>query len=677
MSNQAIALENLFDADFYRANNTDLRNFNNQQALQHWRDYGLAEGRVFSPFVDLNFYRSRNADLANLNNRQLLDHLATWGLNEGRAFSPFVDLNFYRTRNGDLNRFNNRQLLDHLVNWGLNEGRDFSRFIDLNFYRDSNPDLANQTNRQRFNHLLNFGADEARAFSPFIDLNFYRAYNADLASLNNRQLFNHLIDWGLNEGRNFSPFIDLNFYRNSNRDLASFNNRQLWEHFTSYGRFELRSLDAIPYNAISGYGLVNAAAAVAAAIGQSPFPDVPDTGLFNVDNNRIKAPEVWNRGYTGQGVVVAVLDSGVDYRHSDLDSNIWTNTREIPGNGLDDDGNGKVDDIRGWDFVNNDNDPMDSLGHGTHVAGIIAAENSGFDATGVAYNAKIMPVRVASTYYYINGATLAAGIRYAADNGADIINLSLRVDPTYNEVSQAIRYAVGKGAVVVSAAGNRLSIGDIVPDYPARYATHFGIAVGAVDSFVNTLTNFSNRAGTTRLDYVTAPGRSVYSTLPGNRHGYDSGTSFAAPQVSGIAALILSANPNLSPAQVERIITSTTFSNRSGFSLANSTNQTQGLAALSASFDSVTGDFIEPESNDFGSSNTAAAAAISDVDQDAIPTESFANASIALPFNSIPIDAGMTQNITTGALFFEPNLLDGLAHIQPSLGMEFLPRFDG
>jgi subtilisin family serine protease len=132
------------------------------------------------------------------------------------------------------------------------------------------------------------------------------------------------------------------------------------------------------YNPTSGYGLVNAAAAVAKAVGQNTFADVPNLGGNNWGADLIKAPEAWTKGYTGQGVVVAVLDTGVDYNHSDLKDNIWTNSQEIAGNGLDDDGDGYIDDIHGWNFVNNNSDVMDRNGHGSHVAGIIAGENKWF-----------------------------------------------------------------------------------------------------------------------------------------------------------------------------------------------------------------------------------------------------------------------------------------------------------
>jgi subtilisin family serine protease len=142
---------------------------------------------------------------------------------------------------------------------------------------------------------------------------------------------------------------------------------------------------------------VNANAAVSSTLNRSnPFPALPDLGGTNWALDVINAPEVWNQNITGNGIVVAVVDSGVDYTHPDLDGNIWRNAGEIAGNGIDDDRNGYIDDIRGWDFVASDNNPMDLDfdGHGTHIAGAIAAERNNFGITGVAPNAKIMPVRV-------------------------------------------------------------------------------------------------------------------------------------------------------------------------------------------------------------------------------------------------------------------------------------------
>jgi subtilisin family serine protease len=316
------------------------------------------------------------------------------------------------------------------------------------------------------------------------------------------------------------------------------------------------------FNDSYGYGLVNANAAVTRTLnGSTLFPDVPNLSENNWGADAINAPEVWAQNITGNGIVVAVVDTGVDYYHPDLDSNIWQNPGEIAGNGIDDDRNGFIDDIRGWDFVYNDNYPMDLdlYGHGTHIAGSIAAERNDFGITGVAYNAKIMPVRVLDTFGEGKLNNVAAGIRYAADNGANVINLSIGNEfyPS-NLVNAAIEYANNKGSVVVIAAGNS---GSSQPDYPARNADRSGIAAGSID-INGRMADTSNRAGSTPLDYVVAPGVDIYSTTPYNNYEIETGTSMAAPHVAGVAALVLSTNPNLTPAQVEYILTTT--ANRNG-----------------------------------------------------------------------------------------------------------------
>lgn len=347
------------------------------------------------------------------------------------------------------------------------------------------------------------------------------------------------------------------------------------------------------FSTLSGYGLVNAAAAVARSIGQSPFADVSFTDVSLNDSrypngsylwgvDRVRAPEAWTRGYTGRGVTVAVIDTGVGYDHPDLRNNIWSNTDEIAGNGIDDDGNGFVDDVRGWDFVSNDNNPLDSAfgqdaGHGTLISGIIAANNvSAPDIAGrrlgVAPDAKIMPIRVLSNLsLFGNGDKVAAGIRYAVNNGADVINLSLGFgdgnqstsipDPDIEAALNAARQA---GVVVVMAAGNERNSGAIRPSEPAFAASrNLGIAVGAIDRS-GRVADFSNPAGNRPLDYVVAPGVDIFSTyyqptnfLQRNTYGISSGTSFAAPYVSGVAALMLSANPSLTPDQIENTLIAT------------------------------------------------------------------------------------------------------------------------
>ncbi|MEH2024196.1 S8 family peptidase [Nostoc sp.] len=307
------------------------------------------------------------------------------------------------------------------------------------------------------------------------------------------------------------------------------------------------------YNSTNGYGLINGAAAVARAAGQNTFADVPDLGGNNWGADLVKAPEVWAHGYTGKGVVVAVVDTGVDHNHEDLTNNIWTNTKEIAGNGIDDDGNGYIDDNYGWNFADKNNNTLDDNGHGTHVSGTIAGENNNYGVTGIAYDAKIMPVKALDSSGSGSYSSISKGIRYAVDNGANVINLSLGGGSSNRTLESAIDYASSKGVIVVMAAGND---GDSSPDYPARYASKSGIAVGAVDKN-NNMPDFSNRSGTNQIAYVTAPGVKVYSSVPNNQYDTYSGTSMAAPHVAGIVALMLSANSKLTDAQVRQIVTET------------------------------------------------------------------------------------------------------------------------
>jgi subtilisin family serine protease len=306
------------------------------------------------------------------------------------------------------------------------------------------------------------------------------------------------------------------------------------------------------FSSVYGYGVVDATTAIAQAKGKNLFTDVPDS-LWSWNLNQVKAPEAWQAGFTGKGTIVAVIDSGVDYTHWDLNDNIWRNSGEIYGNGIDDDHNGYTDDVLGWNFVSNNNNPYDDNGHGTHVAGIIAAENNGAGAIGIAYDAKIMPIKVLDSQgYSTNNTSIAQGIYYAANNGANVINLSFGGGYS-SEIDQAVTYASQKGAVVVMAAGNS---GASSPIYPAQLATQKGIAVGSIDwSF--RLASTSNRAGSRAINYVVAPGVDIFSTLPGNRFGTLSGTSMATPTVSAIAAMVKSANPSLTASQITSILTGT------------------------------------------------------------------------------------------------------------------------
>jgi len=322
------------------------------------------------------------------------------------------------------------------------------------------------------------------------------------------------------------------------------------------------------------------------------FPDVPYYGgSQDWAVNSINAPEAWAQGYTGQGVVVAVVDTGVQFSHPDLNSQIYINAGEIGGNGIDDDHNGYVDDTSGWDFYSNDNYADDGNGHGTHVAGIIAAAANGFGATGVAPGAKIMPIRVLGSDGSGSTNSVAAGIRYAVDNGADIINLSLG-GPLSSVIQTAIQYAQQRNVLVVSAAGNESAS---LPTYPARLSASLSnvISVGAYSS-AGAIASFSNDVGTSAAVQVDAPGVSIYSTYLNGQYARLSGTSMAAPQVAGLAALALSANPSLTAAQLRTLIVAGTNRAISGSDSNGGVNAAITVALAAAGQTSASAAGIDP-----------------------------------------------------------------------------------
>ncbi|AFZ50895.1 S8 family serine peptidase [Dactylococcopsis salina] len=357
-----------------------------------------------------------------------------------------------------------------------------------------------------------------------------------------------------------------------------------------------------PFDARTGYGFLDASVAVASVLNQDPFPIVD---LFGDGDewavNMVNAPEVWEQGYTGEGMVVAVLDTGIDRNHPDLFDNIWENSGEIPNNGEDDDGNGFVDDVYGWNFAGNKNDTSDLQGHGTHVAGTIAGRDDGVGVTGVAHNAQIMPVKVLGDDGFGTYQGIANGIVYATQNGADVINMSLGGPNPSPIIEDAIEYAVDQGVIVISAAGNEAQE---EPAAPGVFADEFGVVVGSVNRS-NQQSSFSNEAGEDpSMIYVTAPGEDIYSSIPGGDYDSWNGTSMATPHVAGIVTLMLEANPDLSDQEVREIISSsttnsptiTTNSDLSGFGI-----QSAKSSEIAPSFEFQNDDSIPveiPESAD-------------------------------------------------------------------------------
>ncbi len=259
----------------------------------------------------------------------------------------------------------------------------------------------------------------------------------------------------------------------------------------------------------------------------------------------------------GSGVVVAVVDSGVDIDHPDLAANIWVNPRETCGNGADDDRNGFVDDCRGWDFGANDNDPRPQSGtasaaHGTHVAGIIGAARNGTGVVGIAPQTKLMALKVATPDGQLSTSAIYSAIVYAADNGAKVINLSLGTSPGtprsgVTTMEQAIAYAGTRGVTVIAASGNNGVDISNQAVYPANFSLSYShvVTVGASTN-TDVRASFSNYG--TPLTLV-APGFFMWSTIPGS-WGWMSGTSMATPAVAGAVADLLATGQVTSPADV-------------------------------------------------------------------------------------------------------------------------------
>jgi subtilisin family serine protease len=270
----------------------------------------------------------------------------------------------------------------------------------------------------------------------------------------------------------------------------------------------------------------------------------------------IGAPQAWDTA-RGSGVVVAVVDTGVDYNHPDIANNVWINPGEIAGNGIDDDHDGRVDDWRGWDFIGQfasqpteDNDPMDGYGHGTHVAGTIAATgDNAIGVVGVAFGAKVMMLKGFDDSAISSDSSLANAVVYAADHGADVINASWGGLGTSQTIQNAVDYAHSLGAVFVAAAGNDNI--DASNFYPANFPN--AIAVAAVDRF-DQKASFSNYGN--KID-VAAPGMEILSLEKGTG-GYitQQGTSMAAPHVSGVAALVVGLHPTFSNEQIRQVLRS-------------------------------------------------------------------------------------------------------------------------
>jgi len=329
---------------------------------------------------------------------------------------------------------------------------------------------------------------------------------------------------------------------------ANMNVQQAIQAYQSSGLVEfaepnyIRYLNAIPNDpgyAANMWGLNNT--------GQT-------AGIFDAD---IDAPEAWTITTGSSAVIVADIDSGMDMTHPDLVANLWTNPNEIANNGIDDDANGYIDDIHGWDFGENDNNPSDTIsscgGHGTHTAGTIGASgNNGAGITGVNWTVSLMPLKVfkpifGGIFCTADSAAIIGAINYASMMGARVSNNSYGGGPASQAEQSAIQ---ASKALFVAAAGNDGANNDLTPSYPANYPLDNVLSVAATDHN-DAMAIFSNFGTSVHL---AAPGVSILSTLPNNQYDFYDGTSMAAPHVTGVAALLLAQNPNLTINELKRLL---------------------------------------------------------------------------------------------------------------------------
>ena len=307
------------------------------------------------------------------------------------------------------------------------------------------------------------------------------------------------------------------------------------------------------------------------------------TQADNWGPSRVQADAFWQKNYYGNDVIVAVIDTGVDRTHPQLANRMYVNPGEIPNNSIDDDHNGYIDDVNGWDFVYNSKNIVDHNVHGTHVAGIIAAEHSDKNAQpmnyvqGIAPKAKIMSLAFLDEDGYGSLDAAIAAIRYASKQGAKIINASWGGEGCSSILQQEIFALAAKGIFFVAASGNgdHNGVGINLDRYPNQFPAVLNapsqFTVGAVGLFDN-MTGFSNYGRS--YVHLFAPGQYIISTVPGGTMASLSGTSMATPFVSGALALIVQGRPSITAAEARQVLYS------SAFQSSQYLNVSQGRMAL-------------------------------------------------------------------------------------------------
>jgi subtilisin family serine protease len=289
-----------------------------------------------------------------------------------------------------------------------------------------------------------------------------------------------------------------------------------------------------------------------------------NTGQMGTPDCDVDAPEAWAIETGNPEVLIAIIDTGIDETHPDLAMKLWNNSDEIPNNGVDDDDNGYIDDVNGWDFYYNDSDPHDDYGHGTYCAGVAAAStNNSIGIAGTSWGCMIQPVRIINRYGEFYDTATALGIKYAADNDADVISMSFTFLNS-SLLEDAVNYAYGKGVFLCAAAGNQNSSEE---HFPAAYENVTAVGATTENDTRCSPKEWGAGYGSNYGDWVdiAAPGNNIYSTMPTyhvtmNDHGqtltysFASGTSASAPMVAGVAALLLSKNPLLTPDEVQTLL---------------------------------------------------------------------------------------------------------------------------
>jgi thermitase len=270
----------------------------------------------------------------------------------------------------------------------------------------------------------------------------------------------------------------------------------------------------------------------------------------------ISAEKAWSLTQGSRKVVIAVIDTGIDYNHPDLKNNIWINEKEIAGNNIDDDRNGYVDDVHGWNAQLDNGNPMDGNAHGTHCAGTIGADhNNGQGVAGVMGEVRLMAVKFLSDEGSGSLVDAVEAIDYATKMNVDIMSNSWGGGGYSQSLMDSITAAKDKGIIFVAAAGNDSNNNDSRPAYPASYQVENVISVASHNA-QDTLSSFSNFGR--RSVHVAAPGSNILSTTPGNQYKVFSGTSMATPHVSGIVGLLIADSGRLPPAEIRNRLMATT-----------------------------------------------------------------------------------------------------------------------